>query len=181
MPMRRPAASLALACALWGCGAAAPGPADAGAADAGPEQAVFIALNPDFADYRSWPVVEVAAGRGPAHRVYLNRAPPHGAAAFPMGTIVVKEMGSPVTYDFEVDAMVKRGGGFNETDGGAPGWEFFGLSYLADAGAPYIQWRGPGVWSAGNYAGSSQSCATCHRLSDDNDYVQTPALSLGHF
>src|SRR5947209_3045071 len=85
---------LALALLLAGCGASTGGTSapDAGAApDAGLTS--FIALDPDFQSYKDWQmftVLDDGTGLGDRH-IWLNHSPGHGAAEFPVGTVIVKE------------------------------------------------------------------------------------------
>src|SRR4051812_7177993 len=110
----RGAAVAALSAALWGCGP--PDPAAGGE--------TFLAFPSDFKSYRSWEShqLQSAPVEGQVHAagdrtVYLNRRPAAHADAFPVGTLIVKE----VPGAQKVFAMAKRGGGYNR--GGAEGWE----------------------------------------------------------
>jgi len=157
--------------------------ADGSAPDAGP--AMFIAVRSDFQAYASWssfylgtvPPPDAPDLAGP-RTVYINRMPPAGAKAFPVGTIIVKVIepqSAPQTW--QMFAMVKRGGDFGA---GAPGWEWFGLSIDAQNNVA-IDWRGEGPPPDGSYGGfgTSLGCVVCHAAARGNDYVQTPALQLG--
>ena len=162
-----------LAC---GCGARDPSAVDAGPAaiDAGAE--TFVALNADIADYRSWRAMELPDGEtGQGTRyIYANRLPPAGSTRFPVGTILVKEstVFSQASAVLQVDAMVKRGGGFNGGDGGARGWEWMGLT-PSDAGAS-IAWRGSVPPASAGYGPLLGQCNACHLEAEANDDVQIP-------
>ena len=170
MPRLLPLALLSL---LVGCAAEA-------------EPTTFIALGPDFADYREW----IAFDRGldpvpPAHEVesviYLDALPPAGATAVPIGTRIVKvEMHGEDPTTWELHAMVKRGGDFNAD--GSVGWEFFELSHIDD-GPPLIVWRGEGPADGNGYVPAPGSedvigCNHCHASWPENDSVLSPDLDL---
>lgn len=147
---------------------------------------VFIALQSDFAPFRTWPV-ETVPTTDTGHiagdrQVYLNANPPAGAESFPVGTILVKTIRWEGGED--IHAMAKRGGGFNED--GAVGWEWFELA-LADDGTPVIQWRGaspPEGEAYGSLPGDATDtadtvtgdCNACHAGAADNDFVWTREL-----
>ncbi|MFT3838782.1 MAG: hypothetical protein QM723_17515 [Myxococcaceae bacterium] len=141
----------------------------------------FIAEVADFVGYRSWNSWSFAATAGGTsthtsspRTVYLNRRPPEGSKAFPVGTIIVKDL-DWMTQTF---AMVKRGAGYN--DGGAKGWEWVELVPGADP--PRIVWRGIAPPPHETYAGTeSDTCNACHSGASGNDYVQSQALSLAGF
>lgn len=152
----------------------------------------FVALPRDFADYQAWPSVVVGTAPAAAphevaeRRVHLNAAPPGEAAAFPVGTVIVKTgAGGELTgaAGSEVHAMVKRGGDFNAE--GASGWEWFELR--EEGGELLIVWRGaepPAGESYGCLPGqecdaSSSTCNACHAGAIANDFVNSPALKLG--
>jgi hypothetical protein len=163
--------------ALIGCSTGPSGP---------PEPAQFVAIPSDFQPYASWTSFDVA---GPAENenfeaggprtVYINQMPAHGSDHFRVGTILVKVIpnGSSSPKDWQVFAMVKRGGGFDAD--GAPGWEFFGLS-IDDGGAVSIDWRGVGPPADAGYSAGllNVTCVLCHDSARDNDWVQTPQLQL---
>lgn len=152
----------------------------------GTEGEAFIALQSDFADFRSWPATPVATadtGHAAGDRVvYLSQSPAAGSTSFPTGTILVKTIATESGEDLH--AMAKRGGGFNPE--GALGWEWFEL-VAADDGTPVIKWRGltapegeaygalPG--SEGDTADSiSGDCNVCHGGASGNDFVWTVSL-----
>lgn len=152
----------------------------------GGEGDAFVAMQADFADYRSWSALPVGAqdtGHVDGTRVvYLSGAPPADAASFPVGTRIVKT----ITWSGGTDlhAMVKRGGGFNPD--GAFGWEWFEL-VEADDGTPIIKWRGdapPSDEAYGQLPGAETDtadtitgdCNVCHGAVAPNDYVHSVAL-----
>ena len=136
----------------------------------------FIAIERDFADFREWPWFDLPPSslsmdhRSGTRRLYFNQIPEPGQP-FPLATILVKtvEDGDPTTW--EIHAMVKRGGGFNEA--GARGWEFFDLA-IDPAGSPTILWRGEGPPPGAEYPGEGTGdglCNGCHGLVADRDFV----------
>ena len=155
-----------------------------GAPDAG--TAAFIALAGDFDGFESWTHYDlghqVAAGSvhlAGARSVYLNQAPPSGASAFPVGTILVKIVRQEAAAGIadQVFAMAKRGGNFN--DGGAAGWEWFELD--PSASPPVLVWRGALPPSRKGYGGGAGgACNECHAITQ-NDFVLAPELLLGNF
>lgn len=136
----------------------------------------FIALECNFQGYESWELSHFDGGfvdeAHPAGQrwVYLNHRPPDGSTEWPVGTIFVKVL------DFTTFASVKRGGGFNSQDGGAPGWEWFELTSDAN-NTTRIKWRGVGPPIGENYSATGETCNACHS-SGDNDHVLTPAYRL---
>jgi len=172
---------LLLCAALWGtfsCGSSS----DSGDADAGD---VFVAYTETFESYHSWQswsfTGQAIAGSphtsGP-RTVYLDQKPPHGSTSFPVGTVIVKDIGpDPATADTTF-AMVKRGGGFNSD--GAKNWEWFELQNQPD-GSVVILWRGAEPPAGESYAGDPTACNTCHGAAESNDYVQSAPLQLPNF
>jgi len=182
---------------LWAAWAsAACASRDDGAADGG---APFIAFAPDFTGYESWESFDLGggdaqashdarsdagddAGCAPVHdpnapRVaFLNERPAVGAAQFPVGTMLVKEIhrGSGPA-DWQTFAMVKRGGGFNPS-GGCSGWEWFELGVTASP--PTIIWRGAAPPAGEGYAACGVDCNGCHSAAQSNDCVLAPELAL---
>jgi hypothetical protein len=148
----------------------------------------FVAFADDFAPYESWTSFDVGEIPDPngvdlagPRTVYVNRLPPHGATEFPVGTILVKVVRTDdVPQDWQMFALVKRGGGYDGD--GAPNWEWFGLSTDA-SGHVVIDWRGTGPPPDGGYGsiGGALSCVLCHAAARGNDYVQTPELQLSSF
>jgi hypothetical protein len=110
--------------------------------------------------------------------VYLNQAPPHGSTEFPVGTIIVKDLGPGPGTAATTFAMVKRGGGFNEQ--GATNWEWFELQNNADASVT-ILWRGAEPPAGQAYSGEPTACNTCHGTAKSNDFVQSQPLQLSNF
>lgn len=144
----------------------------------------FVAFERDFQSFRRWETFPL--GDRPAMGVvhlagmrtdFVNHRPPKGASSFPVGTIVVKEIGSAANPDtHQIFAMVKRGGGYNMQ--GAVGWEWFELQPRAEGGVTIV-WRGTGPPN-GEVYGSEKvgTCNDCHGTAATNDYVLAPPLSL---
>lgn len=160
--------------------------------------AEVVARPADFADFLTWPHVEVgdvaavAPHDEPARTVYLNAPPDDDATTFPVGTIIVKTgAGGEATgaSGSGVHAMVKRGGGFNAD--GARGWEWFELNVdlTTEQGDddPLLVWRGANPPEGESYgcpagqvcAEGGLTCNDCHGGSVGNDYVNSRALTLG--
>jgi hypothetical protein len=168
-------AVLATAAGLCACG---------GAGDPGTDAApgAFLAFTTTFADFRSWPSFHSDGpaddGTVPADVLgprtqYLRTPPPHGATAFPVGSVIVEARESGARKIF---AGVKRGGGFNA--GGAADWEWFELSEQPVT----IVWRGVGPPIGDTYGGDpTGGCNACHATCAGNDYVCSPRLALGAF
>jgi hypothetical protein len=119
-------------------------------------------------------------GIGPL-KVYWNQSPRHGASAFPVGTIIVKESQGQDPTQRTAFAMVKRGCGFNSENGGANGWEWWSL---ADNGncTMTLLWRGVQAPAAESYSGMPVgNCNGCHTMVVDNDSVWDSALQLSRF
>lgn len=167
---------VALALALAGCGGDAP-----------PTE--HVASEADFAGFDTWERFD-RGHRGflPSHPdgqtyVYRNHPPPEGTTHHPVGTIVVRVTMAGPESDWEVHAMVRRGGTFNAT--GAAGWEYFDLS-LARTGdrlTPTINWRGEGPGdSADGYAhgaeGVALGCNHCHAAVARHDGLIGDELAL---
>ena len=163
------------------------------------DESELVARPADFAGFLSWPHVEVGQNAGDAphdelvRTVYLSAAPSAEASTFPVGTIIVKTgAGGEATGEAGqgVHAMVKRGGGFNVA--GARGWEWFELDVdtTSEEGDddPVLVWRGanpPAGESYGCPAGQvcdegGLTCNDCHAGSIGNDFVNSPALTLGN-
>jgi hypothetical protein len=140
--------------------------------------------NSTFEGYETWTEYAFDGGfiDGSPHtsgprRVYLKTKPEHGATAFPLGEVIVKEIGPPPASGDSVFAMVKVGC-FN--DGGAAGWEWAELS-VDSTGAPGILWTGAQPPPGMSYSGNPEACNECHGLAKSNDYVQSPELLLSNF
>jgi len=176
----------ALALALCACGASNPDSGDGGPADGGiricnqPDAGEFIALLSDLQDYESWETFVLPdgqTGQGIRH-VYLNQRPPPGSCAFPVGTIIVKHAPAIGLRGTEqIDAMVKRGAGYN--DGGATGWQWFGLARAPNDGGVTIAWSGTVPPPNAGYGPGNADCNGCHGLSGANDYVKLPPDAEG--
>lgn len=154
-----------------------------GAAGSGAEPTTFIALERDFAGYRKWTSFYMGEGDpetddilGP-RTVYINQLPKPGATKFPVGTIIVKavQVGEPA--EWQLFAMVKRGGDYNFL--GARDWEFFDMAQDA-AYVPTVNWRGIGPPPGAGYGGSIKggTCNNCHGMAEDNDFVKSAPLDL---
>jgi hypothetical protein len=166
----RGAVVLAFAAALGGCSGSSSELGDGGAP--------FVAFNRDFDGFTSWEHVtfssEIAAGSthvGGTRTVYINRKPPAGAVAFPVGTIIVKVTDA----DGKIFARAKRGGNFNSKN--AVGWEWFELEPVKSGWN--IAWRGVGPPLGETYGGDPNAgCNLCHKAAAASDYVLTPGLGL---
>jgi hypothetical protein len=138
----------------------------------------------DFNGFCSWSSAPATAandaadgvhGLGPL-TVYWNQPPPHGAHAFPVGTLVVKESQETDVTKRTVFAMGKTGGGYN----GGNGWEWFSLAHNADCTVTLL-WSGPMAPANETYAGVPVGdCNGCHATAD-NDMVWDTALQLANF
>lgn len=166
--------------------AAACSSSGASTSDAG-APTTFVAYASSFDNFHQWSSAPATAaddagdglhGLGPL-RVYWNEAPPHGATAFPVGTIIVKETEESDVTQRTVFAMVKRGGGFNS--GGANGWEWFSLLDDTD-GSVTLLWRGVVAPPGQTYANQAiGDCNGCHVQAAANDSVWDSALQLSKF
>jgi mono/diheme cytochrome c family protein len=133
-----------------------------------PHPVEYEAMEADFADYQTWPVIgetsEPHEALGPAHkgtaglrRVYKKQLlanPDTETQGYPTGTIIVKEVEQDTAIT-EITAMVKRGGNFNPEHGA---WEWFMLepSTLAIAG------RGADLMDG--------MCNSCHEAAQEPQY-----------
>lgn len=148
------------------------------------EPSAFVAFERDFQGFHAWRSFPLPMGsaQGMAHldgmrTDYVDKLPPAGAKAFPVGTIIVKELANGDLPDRQVFAMVKRGGGYNDT--GARGWEWFELRNRRD-GSVAIVWQGVGPPSSESYGGDpAGGCNECHGHAAANDFVQSAPLMLG--
>jgi hypothetical protein len=142
---------------------------------------VFIALDRDFQGFRAWssfPLGSTPAtiGEKEGPRVlFVREMPAAGASAFPVGTMIVKEIQG--SDGIQLFAMVKRGASYNYL--GARDWEWFELTESAE-GKVAIQWRGLTPPVDQGYGGplSGGTCNDCHAVAKANDYVQSPPLQL---
>lgn len=151
------------------------------------DPSTFVAYEQSFTGFQSWSSAPATApggandglhGVGPL-TVYLNQPPTHGATAFPVGTIIVKETQDADVTQRIVFAMVKRGGGYNAD--GASGWEWFSLQNNTD-GTVNILWRGVVPPAGETYANQAiGDCNGCHVLASGNDSVWDSALQLSTF
>lgn len=149
-----------------------------------PSSSTYLAFAPSFAGFRTWesfddpsdPVATSPHLKGP-RKEYLNKRPPHGSTEFPVGTILVKEIGDGDVASRAVFAMVKRGGGYNAQ--GAVSWEWFELVNDDDETVT-VRWRGVGPPLGEMYGGDPNAgCNSCHVGARANDFVQSKAVQLG--
>ena len=149
----------------------------------------FIAFARDFEGYEAWEHFDFPGVDGgtlpdggpgtfhtaPDRRVFLNHRPDAGATAFPMGTIIVKEMAGSVVSEPRTFAMAKQGGTFNSN--GAKGWRFYELA-RATNGQLLIVWQGFGP-PAGEKYGGTDTCNGCHAAaSATRDSILSPPLDV---
>jgi hypothetical protein len=89
--------------------------------------------------------------------------------------MIIKTLERGPESEWEVHAMVKRGGGYNLD--GALGWEWFDLAIDPEAG-PFIVWRGEGsAADPGGYVTvEAMGCNGCHSTVASTDYVFTRAV-----
>jgi hypothetical protein len=170
--------------------------AETASPDAGAAPATFIAQTSHFQAFRTWEVVDLGPveplldgglrdedgglrgdphGNGGNKRVYINAPPAGGGTLFPVGTIIVKAVEHATPQEWEIHAMVKRGGDYNRA--GAVGWEWFDLAVdVSDRVA--IVWRGLGNDTYGGLhrAEDAVDCNACHVLAAAHDHVFTQAL-----
>ncbi len=162
----------------------------------GDDGEVFIAQPIDFAPFRSWARYSLGdvplQGHPPGPRFgYLKQAAPKGASEYPVGSIIVKTVETttdPTQWD--IFAMVKRGGGYNPD--GALNWEFF-LLRIDPSGNPLLLARGAnpadpspdaGTVPGGSYqdtGGTGVTCNRCHGApgTQQNDHILSAALAPG--
>ncbi len=146
----------------------------------------FIAMQSDFESFRTWrrwelPDIGLEHGHargGPSH-LYVNSEPTPWGQPLPVGTILLKTVERPA--EWELHAMVKRGGDFNA--GGAVGWEYVDLR-LTDSGSPAIVWRGEGnAADPGGYGrlldGTPIGCNDCHAQMRAADYAFSRSMFSG--
>jgi hypothetical protein len=184
--MALPGLTLVLAAHFGFAGCGAPG-TGSGDPDAGSTEP-FIAVQGDFACYRTWNAFDGGTGAsdglnlaGEQRTIYINQLPPPGSRTFPAGTIIVKDTATAQTF-----AMAKRGGRFNPD---VDDWEWFELTTAATTPAfactPLINWRGTAPPAGTVYGMVTTTCNECHALAgnaaDPNDYVAGSSLLLSHF
>jgi hypothetical protein len=85
-----------------------------------PKAAPFIAFERDFRGFRDWIEVEIpkVEAQGVTHKLgkareFVNALPAPGKTAFPVGTMIVKEVTDEEKKTHDVFAMVKRGADYN--------------------------------------------------------------------
>ncbi|MBZ0116873.1 MAG: hypothetical protein K8H88_07760 [Sandaracinaceae bacterium] len=146
--------------------------------DTAPPARPSIALANDFHGFRDWIRVQLPEqalteghASSPARFTYLDRPAPPPGEPFEDGSILVKTVEEGDPAEWEIHAMVQRGGNYNSD--GAAGWEFFALTFDA-RGELFIAWRGTGDERAAYLdpvTGQRRACTTCHGLVPDRDYV----------
>jgi len=166
----------------------------------GQDPTVFIALQRDFASFRTWQ--KFSFGDGPleghpagARYGYVKETLAPGEKAYPVGDIIVKTIETPPSpspspwpspipeQSWDLFAMAKRGGNFNAD--GAKNWEFFTLSINSD-GTPVILARGIDASDVPNAAGHGYTgangniirCNGCHGdpTMASHDFILNPEL-----
>jgi hypothetical protein len=160
--------------------------------DDGGTPTCFVAEESSFNGFHGWssaPATNDAGVTDGVHglgsmTVYWNEAPPHGAAAFPVGTLIVKETEESDPTKRTVFAMSKHGCGYNAPSGtspGADGWEWVSLANNAD-GSVTLLWSGTVAPAGQTYAGMPVGdCNGCHAGAASNDHVWDSALQLSRF
>jgi hypothetical protein len=181
--VNRSIARAIMAAALLGavaCGGSDPVDGDA------VEPGTFLAFETSFRGFRAWEAFPAGADDAipdsphlAGHRTaYLNQRPPSGSSAYPVGTIIVKEIINEDPTKNDIVARVKRGGTYNSR--GATGWEWFELRSTGESTAG-ILWRGVGPPAGESYLGNVDGgCNACHRGGDDTS-ILLPALQLSNF
>ena len=169
--------AMAAACAAaLACGGGDPAPADS--------SGCFLAFDSQFDGFRGWTSVTFDGGAdgdagihvaGPRTE-YINHEPPDGSTAFPVGTLVVKEVGAadPNPANHHLFTMAKRGCDFDAA--GAKGWEFIELKEAT--GGATILWRGVGPPAGETYGGDPNGCNSCHAACTNNDSICSSHLRL---
>ena len=151
----------------------------------GAPSSVFIAIQSDFAPYATWEEFPLGVAMNGGHPVgvetaFRNAKP--AAGAYPVGTILVKEIqAGDLPQQWELFGMVKRGGAFNAA--GAKGWEFFTLKLNLDL-VPIVVSRGSNPADADSQGhgyggdGSSVTCNRCHGVAgtEASDHTLSAAL-----
>ncbi len=153
--------------------------------DSGSECTPVGVYNSTFANYESWtsfaftgPAIAGSPHTSGPRREYINQKPPHGSTSFPVGTVIVKEIGMPPASQDSVFAMVKVGCDYNSPSAsnpnGALNWEWYELQVDATNTAS-ILWKGTQPPAGMSYSGDPTACNTCHGGAKANDYVQSPS------
>jgi hypothetical protein len=145
----------------------------------------FLAFAAQFDGFRSWTSYHYEGtdeGDGGVHVAgprteYVNRPPPRGSTAFPVGTIIVKEVGAGDPANHHLFAMAKRGCDFNAQ--GAKDWEWIELTEAAPGAT--VLWRGVGPPAGETYGGDPTGCNSCHAACTDNDSVCSTRVRLSGF
>jgi len=162
--------------------------------DSTPSSGVFIALQSDFAPFRTWPRVFVGDGPLEGHPAgprygYVKQKPPVGATEYPVGSIIVKTVEAGTTpQDWDIFGMVKRGGNFNAA--GALNWEFFTLHINAnDIPVIISQGTNPSDGDADggvghgytDTSGTGVTCNRCHGVAgtESHDHILSTILAPG--
>lgn len=145
----------------------------------------FIAMQSDFADLFEWPRWQVpdigsthGHQRGEPSYIYVKGEIPEWGEPLALGTIIAKTVERGEPGEWEIHAMVKRGGGFNA--GGCVEWEWFDLR-LNENRVPVVIWRGEGnEANPGGYGrrldGTPIGCNDCHAQVPHTDYTFARAL-----
>lgn len=170
-------------CAI--AGAAACSASDSASNDPDASPGCLIAFDAQYDGFRSWMSYRydgVAEGDAGVHVAgprteYIESSPPHGSTTFPVGTIIVKEVGANDPANHHIFAMVKRGRGFNAA--GATGWEWMEIEDLPPGG--HILWRGVGPPVGEVYGGNPTGCNSCHEACNDNDSVCSTHIRLSNY
>lgn len=144
----------------------------------------FIALASDFDGFDKWTRFDLGRQEaGGVHvagerSVFVNKTPPHGSKAFPVGTVFVKLVHGDTDAGVpdQIFSMAKRGGTFNAA---GAAWEWFELDLATQP--PTLVWRGALPPAQKGYGGGAGgACNECHSTTP-NDFVLTSALQLGKF
>lgn len=167
------------------------GPLVAGCGESTATGPTFIAFASHFQGYRTWEVTSIADPGPPPvsspdggvdthfggpRKVYLNKRASPGAAEYPVGTLLVKDVllgGGSRTF-----ALAKRSATYNTS--GALGWEFFELRVSESGAVTDLKWRGLGPPLGdgdGDPYGVDGGCNACHGAARASDSILTPAYA----
>ncbi|MBL8601258.1 MAG: hypothetical protein JNK72_04990 [Myxococcales bacterium] len=146
----------------------------------------FVAFTDHFRPFRNWTRLDVGSepleGHPPGPRfVYINQPNPPAGGDYPVGTIIVKSVEPSANFsDWELFAMVKRGGSYNVN--GAVGWEYFILG-MSTAGVPVILSRGLNPTDLHGYGGGgattqTQGCNGCHGTAAGTSFDHILSLAI---